>query len=122
MALQFENNSFGPGNKPKSKKISGGQKKLDNPLANALMGGTPAANPMGGTEMDFDMPDMGAMQMNAPSPTGGYGMPSGQGNTPAYQDWMDEQSWTHELDQNTGQMVYGPPTGKVDLEPYKDPS
>jgi len=112
MALQFENNSFGPGNKQKPKKQSGRPKKLDNPLANALMGGTPAASPMGGTEMDFDMPDMGGMQMNAPSPTGGGD----------YEDWMDKQSWTHELDQNTGQMVYGPPTGKFDLDPYEDPS
>ena len=111
MALQFENNSFGPGNKPKPKKISGGQKKLDNPLANALMGGTPAANPMGGTEMDFDMPDMGAMQMNAPSSMGdGYG------------NMMEKMLWTNELDQNTGKWVYGPPTGKFDLDPYEDPS
>jgi hypothetical protein len=64
-------NSFGPGNQKIPAKQSHRPKKLDNPLANTLMGGTPAANPMGGAEMDFDMPDMGGMQMNAPSPTGG---------------------------------------------------
>ena len=67
-------NSFGPGNQKIPAKQSHRPKKLDNPLANTLMGGTPAANPMGGAQMDFDMPDMsgmGGMQMNAPSPVAG---------------------------------------------------
>jgi hypothetical protein len=72
-------NSFGPGNQknPPKPPNSKGVKKNINPLANTPMGGTPAANPMGGAQMDFDMPDMsgmgdmGGMQMNAPSPTGG---------------------------------------------------
>ena len=70
-------NSFGPGNQKKPAKPGNkkGVKKNINPVAtNTPMGGTPAANPMGGAQMDFDMPDMsgmGGMQMNTPSPMGG---------------------------------------------------
>jgi hypothetical protein len=93
-------NSFGPGNqkKPPKPANSKGVKKNINPVAtNTPMGGTPAANPMGGAQMDFDMPDMsgmGGMQMNTPEMDFGMGDMGGmQMNAPSpvvgnYEDFM----------------------------------
>jgi len=93
-------NSFGPGNqkKPPKPPNSKGVKKNINPVAtNTPMGGTPAANPMGGAQMDFDMPDMsgmGGMQMNTPEMDFGMGDMGGmQMNAPSpvvgnYEDFM----------------------------------
>jgi hypothetical protein len=135
-------NSFGPGNqkKPPKPPNSEGVKKNINPVAtNTPVGGTPAANPMGGAQMDFDMPDMsgmGGMQMSAPSPTGGdnyenfmMGMtaingeqPSGANVIKSPEGHMTAGGWRNELPGVAGMNSMGAqPTGMAGFAGAQSP-